>query len=52
VHAHGGRMAHLYGVGVERQGLLDAETETRLRLLAELKRRLDPAGILNPGVLG
>lgn len=52
VHGAGGHLAHVFGAGAQRRGLLDPEAEARLRLLAGIKRKLDPAGILNPGVLG
>jgi alkyldihydroxyacetonephosphate synthase len=47
----GGHLAHVYGAGVHRVALLDPATTDRLSLLAAAKHQLDPAGIMNPGVL-
>lgn len=51
-HAGGGRLGHVYGGGQHRVELLDADAKQRLALLTQIKRKLDPAGIMNPGVLG
>ena len=48
----GGGLAHVYGAGVHRAPLMDPDARVRLTLLSEIKRKLDPAGIMNPGVLG
>ncbi len=50
--AHGGRLGHVYGGGQHRAVLLDEWGKGRLELLTRIKRKLDPAGIMNPGVLG
>ncbi len=49
---HGGRLAHVYGGGQHRAALLSDHGKQRLALLTQVKRKLDPAGIMNPGVLG
>lgn len=51
-HAHGGGLGHVYGGGQHRSSLLDDSAKQRLALLTQVKRKLDPAGIMNPGVLG
>jgi alkyldihydroxyacetonephosphate synthase len=51
-HAGGGRLGHVYGGGQHRAALLDAGGVQRLALLRAVKRKLDPVGIMNPGVLG
>ena len=48
----GGRVANVFGAGRHRAELLDPEARQRLELLTEVKRKLDPAGIMNPGILG
>lgn len=48
----GGWLGHVFGAGRHRGPLLDPSARPRLRLLSAVKRRLDPAGVLNPGVLG
>ena len=50
--ALGGGIAHVFGAGRARWPYLDAAAQARLRLLDQVKRKLDPAGILNPGILG
>ncbi len=52
VHEVGGALGHVFGAGSHRVGLVDEATRTRLQLLGAVKRKLDPAGILNPGILG
>jgi len=51
-HAGGGGLGHVYGGGQHRAALVDASSKQRLALLTDVKRKLDPAGIMNPGVLG
>ncbi|MFH2010934.1 MAG: FAD-binding oxidoreductase [bacterium] len=48
----GGRLGHVFGAGQHRAELLDDAARHRLTLLTQVKRKLDPAGIMNPGVLG
>jgi alkyldihydroxyacetonephosphate synthase len=52
VRQQGGWLGHVYGAGRHRASLLDDVAQARLRLLSTVKRKLDPAGILNPGILG
>jgi alkyldihydroxyacetonephosphate synthase len=52
VRRQGGWLGHVFGAGRHRSALLDEEAQARLRLLSAVKRKLDPAGILNPGILG
>jgi len=50
--AHGGGIAHHHGIGRVRRPYLRHELgETGVAMLRTLKRALDPAGIMNPGVL-
>lgn len=51
-HANGGGLGHVYGGGQHRSALLDDGAKQRLALLTQVKRKLDPVGIMNPGVLG
>lgn len=51
-HAGGGGLGHVYGGGQHRAALLDDNAKQRLAVLTEVKRKLDPAGIMNPGILG
>jgi len=48
----GGSVAHHHGIGRWRRGWFERSAPDALRLLGTLKAALDPAGILNPGVLG
>ncbi len=48
----GGTISHHHGVGLEHREWLEREIgELGVRLLRTIKAELDPAGILNPGVL-
>lgn len=49
--AGGGTIAHHHGIGRLRTPWLAKELGTAYPLLAALKRALDPAGLMNPGVL-
>ena len=48
----GGIMEYCHGVGVKLNHLLGREQGAGREVLRDLKRMLDPAGILNPGKLG
>jgi alkyldihydroxyacetonephosphate synthase len=49
---HGGSLSHHHGIGRVRRDWLGAELgEGGLALLRQVKRALDPQGIMNPGVL-
>jgi alkyldihydroxyacetonephosphate synthase len=48
----GATISHHHGIGRAKTRFMDAEHGTSLTLLRALKATLDPAGILNPGVLG
>ena len=48
----GGSMEHCHGVGLRLSHLMADEWGTGLNLLRDLKRTLDPQGLLNPGKLG
>jgi alkyldihydroxyacetonephosphate synthase len=48
----GGSMEYCHGVGVRLAHLLERELGTGTKILAALKRRLDPNDVLNPGKLG
>jgi alkyldihydroxyacetonephosphate synthase len=50
VEQHGAAISHHHGIGLNR-GRFAAELPEQ-RVLAALKRALDPAGVLNPGKLG
>ena len=53
VASMGGTISAEHGVGVAKAEWLDVvRSPAELRLMAAVKRALDPAGILNPGVLG
>jgi alkyldihydroxyacetonephosphate synthase len=49
--AAGGTISHHHGIGRLRVPWLQEELKTAYPLLRDLKRALDPAGLLNPGVL-
>lgn len=50
--AAGGTISHQHGVGVDHMAYLQAEKgELGVALLRDAARRLDPAGIMNPGKL-
>jgi alkyldihydroxyacetonephosphate synthase len=50
--AHGGTITHHHAVGRDHAPYMEAEVgETGLETLRALKKRLDPAGIMNPGKL-
>lgn len=50
--AHGGSISHHHGVGRDhREGLAQELGELGVEVLRAVKRTLDPAGILNPGIL-
>jgi alkyldihydroxyacetonephosphate synthase len=52
IHAAGGTVTHHHGVGRDHVPGYRADLgETGVELLRAIKRHLDPAGILNPGVL-
>lgn len=49
---HGGSLAHHHGIGRVRRPWLERELgPAGVRLLGKLKEALDPAGMMNPGVL-
>jgi alkyldihydroxyacetonephosphate synthase len=49
---HGGSLSHHHGIGRVRRGYLERELGAGgLALLRRIKTALDPAGIMNPGVL-
>ena len=50
--AHGGTISHQHGVGRDHRPWLAAEKgELGMALLEDVARRLDPDGLMNPGVL-
>jgi len=49
--AHGGTIAHHHGVGRLRAPWLADELGTAYPILQDLKRALDPKGLMNPGTL-
>jgi FAD/FMN-containing dehydrogenase len=52
VAAHGGSISAEHGIGrAKRRWLHLSRSEAEIELLRTLKRALDPAGVLNPGVL-
>jgi alkyldihydroxyacetonephosphate synthase len=52
VTAHGGTVTHHHAVGRDHRSGYEAQTSALMRAaLGGIKSRLDPAGILNPGVL-
>ena len=49
---HGGTISHQHGVGRDHRPWLEAEKgELGVAVLGDVARRLDPEGLLNPGVL-
>lgn len=48
----GGTISHHHGIGLLKSEWLPQELGIGIDLLKKLKRKLDPAGILNPGKLG
>ena len=48
----GAALSHHHGVGLAKARFLPAALGTAYGVLADLKRALDPAGVLNPGKLG
>lgn len=52
VTAHGGTVTHHHAVGRDHRGGYEAQSPALMRAaIAAMKSRLDPSGILNPGVL-
>lgn len=47
----GGSICHHHGIGRLRRDWMQQEHGESLRILRELKKALDPKGIMNPGVL-
>ena len=52
VLAAGGALSHHHGIGLAKARFLPAALGPAHEVLVDLKRALDPAGILNPGKLG
>jgi alkyldihydroxyacetonephosphate synthase len=52
VLAHGGAVSHHHGIGLAKARFLPAALGRAHGVLVDLKRALDPAGVLNPGKLG
>jgi len=48
----GGTISHHHGIGRLRAGWMRRELGSAFDLLVQLKRAIDPNGIMNPGVLG
>ena len=48
----GGSMEYVHGVGTRLSHLMGRELGDGMHTLRELKRALDPRGIMNPGRLG
>ncbi len=48
----GGALSHHHGVGLNRSRFMQDELGEGLSVLGDLKRALDPNGVLNPGKLG
>jgi FAD/FMN-containing dehydrogenase len=50
VSAHGGSISAEHGIGVlKREELVQRKSPVALRLMREIKRALDPQGLMNPG---
>jgi alkyldihydroxyacetonephosphate synthase len=52
VQQMGGSMEYTHGVGVKLASLMASELGYGLEVLRQIKKALDPAGIMNPGKLG
>jgi len=52
VLAHGGALSHHHGIGLAKARFLPAALGGGHQVLVDLKRMLDPTGVLNPGKLG
>ena len=52
VLAHGGALSHHHGIGLAKARFLPAALGPAHGVLVDVKRALDPAGVLNPGKLG
>jgi alkyldihydroxyacetonephosphate synthase len=52
VLAHGGALSHHHGIGLAKARFLPIALGAAHGVLADVKRALDPAGVLNPGKLG
>jgi alkyldihydroxyacetonephosphate synthase len=48
----GGALSHHHGIGLAKARFLPAALGAAHGVLVDLKRTLDPAGVLNPGKLG
>jgi alkyldihydroxyacetonephosphate synthase len=48
----GGVMSHQHGVGLTRSSYTETELGSAFRVLEDIKKTLDPKGIMNPGKLG
>ncbi|MHA1768876.1 MAG: FAD-binding oxidoreductase [Candidatus Thorarchaeota archaeon] len=48
----GGTMSHQHGVGLSRSTFTESELGSAFRVLVDMKKALDPKGIMNPGKLG
>ena len=51
-HREGGIMSHQHGVGLSRSSFTEAELGSSFRVMEDIKKALDPKGIMNPGKLG
>ncbi len=51
-HKEGGVMSHQHGVGLTRSSYTESELGTSFEVLKQVKKQLDPHGIMNPGKLG
>lgn len=52
VHRYGGSISAEHGIGqLKRDHFLHTKDPLELRLMAGIKRLVDPAGIMNPGKL-
>ncbi len=48
----GGTMSHQHGVGLSRSTYTEDELGSAFQVLKQIKEKLDPKGIMNPGKLG